>query len=71
MGGGDGKLFSVIGLYLGFKATSIIFFIAIFAAFPFALYYSIKGNKKNLAFAPFITLGTVVFLILSALDFSV
>lgn len=68
MGGGDGKLFSVLGLYFGFKATAIIFFISILSAFPFALYYSINGKKKNLAFAPFITLGTVVFLILSALD---
>ena len=65
MGGGDGKLFSVIGLYLGFKATSIIFFIAIFAAFPFALYYSIKGNKNKMAFAPFISFAVIVYMLLT------
>lgn len=69
MGGGDGKLFSVIGLYFGFKATSIIFVISIFVAFPFALYYSMNGDKKKIAFAPFITFGTAVLLILPILNF--
>lgn len=68
MGGGDGKLFSALGLCFGIKATAIIFLISIFSAFPFALYYSINGKKKNIAFAPFITLGTVIFLILSGID---
>ena len=69
MGGGDGKLFSVIGLYFGFKATSIIFVISIFTSFPFALYYSMDGDKKKIAFAPFITFGTAISLILPILNF--
>ncbi|WP_404404125.1 prepilin peptidase [Jeotgalibacillus malaysiensis] len=63
MGGGDIKLYAVIGLVLGFKLTLLSFFIATFigtAAGLYAIYVKKKSRKDPVPFGPSIAAGTMI-----------
>jgi leader peptidase (prepilin peptidase) / N-methyltransferase len=63
MGGGDIKLFFVIGLTLGFKLTLLTFMAASFIGAIFGVSGMIAGrfNKKQpIPFGPFIALGALI-----------
>lgn len=63
MGGGDIKLYAVIGLVLGVKLTLLSFFIATFigtAAGVYAIYVKKKSRKDPVPFGPSIAAGTLI-----------
>ncbi|MBR2528839.1 MAG: prepilin peptidase [Blautia sp.] len=62
LGGGDIKLFAVVGLYLGFVAT---LFALMFACVAGLFYYGLgkKHGGKEFPFGPWIALGTAVMLL--------
>ncbi|MFB1080531.1 A24 family peptidase [Jeotgalibacillus sp. JSM ZJ347] len=63
MGGGDIKLYAVIGLVLGVKLTLLSFFIATFigtAAGLFAIYARKKSRKDPVPFGPSIAAGAMI-----------
>jgi leader peptidase (prepilin peptidase) / N-methyltransferase len=63
MGGGDIKLFFVIGLALGFQLTLLTFMLATFLGALYGIVGIILGKfkKKNkIAFGPFIALGALL-----------
>ncbi|MDZ5712362.1 prepilin peptidase [Jeotgalibacillus haloalkalitolerans] len=63
MGGGDIKLYAVIGLVLGVKLTLLSFFIATFigtAAGLVAIYVRKKSRKDPVPFGPSIAAGAVI-----------
>jgi leader peptidase (prepilin peptidase) / N-methyltransferase len=63
MGGGDIKLFFVIGLALGFKLTLLTFMLACFLGAFYGVFSIIMGkhNKKQpIPFGPFIAIGAIL-----------
>ncbi|MBM7578833.1 prepilin peptidase [Jeotgalibacillus terrae] len=63
MGGGDIKLYAVIGLVLGVKLTLLSFFIATFigtAAGLIAIYVKKKSRKEPIPFGPSIAAGALI-----------
>lgn len=63
MGGGDIKLFFVLGLILGTKATLMTLFLASFIGMVFGLVQMIrkKIKRKNpIPFGPFISIGAII-----------
>lgn len=63
MGGGDIKLFFVIGLVLGFKLTILALFVSSIVglvAGVFQLLWQKKGRKHPVPFGPWIALGSIV-----------
>ncbi len=63
MGGGDIKLFFVIGLVLGFKLTLVAMFISSFIgliAGIVQLIWQKKGRKQPIPFGPWIAMGSVI-----------
>jgi leader peptidase (prepilin peptidase)/N-methyltransferase len=62
MGGGDVKLYALIGLVLGFKLVLLSFFLStLFGAVigGFAMLFNIVKRKQPIAFGPFIAAGTL------------
>jgi leader peptidase (prepilin peptidase) / N-methyltransferase len=62
MGGGDIKLYAVIGLALGIKLVLISFFLATFFGAVFGLLGMLVGKVKKgkpMPFGPYIALGTI------------
>ncbi|TFE01023.1 prepilin peptidase [Jeotgalibacillus salarius] len=63
MGGGDIKLYAVIGLVLGVKLTLLSFFLATFigtAAGLYAIYVKKKSRKEPVPFGPSIAIGALI-----------
>ena len=73
IGGGDVKLFGVLGLFFGFESTLLILFIACLTSLltSLTLFYFKKISKQTpLPFAPFIFLGSFI-IALYGTDFSI
>lgn len=65
MGGGDLKLASSIGLFLGLKSSIVAFEVAVIAGAIFGIIYGIvskKGLKTKISFGPFLAMGFLVSL---------
>lgn len=63
MGGGDIKLFTLLGFTLGLKATFLIFFLACFTGAVVGMAIKIKNRQvKVVPFVPFICIGVLVTL---------
>lgn len=65
MGGGDIKLYAVIGLALGWKLTLLSLFVSSFIGTIYGIYERIRGKldkKQGIPFGPFIAIGTVLCL---------
>lgn len=63
MGGGDIKLFAVVGYAIGVKAMLLSFFFATFFGAIFGIIGMLLGilkRKQQIPFGPFIALGTVI-----------
>jgi leader peptidase (prepilin peptidase)/N-methyltransferase len=63
MGGGDIKLFFVIGLALGFQLTLLTFILATFLGALYGIVGIILGKfkkRKQIPFGPFIALGALL-----------
>lgn len=63
MGGGDIKLFFVIGLVLGFKLTLVAFMLSCFLGAFFGIIGMLIGKfkkKQVIPFGPFIAIGTIL-----------
>ncbi|MEE6450099.1 prepilin peptidase [Gottfriedia acidiceleris] len=63
MGGGDIKLFSVLGIILGWKLTLIAFMLACFSGSIYGLVVILSGELKRrnpIPFGPFIAMGGFV-----------
>lgn len=56
IGGGDIKIITVTGLYLGYKGLLIMFFISLFLCFL----YAILKQERSLPLGPFFCLGFVI-----------
>lgn len=57
IGGGDIKLSMLFGFTLGLRLSIVSLIIGAFLAFPYAIYYSLKGKDKEIPFGPFLILG--------------
>ena len=64
LGGGDIKLLFVIGLYLGFDMSIVAIFIASFIALPLSIISLIKDNNNVLPFGPYLSISSIVILLL-------
>lgn len=65
-GGGDIKLMSVCGIFLGWRITVLSMVIAIFLGAAYSLILLIgrkKGRKETLAFGPFLSVGMAIGLL--------
>lgn len=63
MGGGDIKLYSVIGIALGVKLVLLSFFLAtLFGAFlgGIGMFIGVVKKGKPIPFGPFIGMGTII-----------
>jgi len=57
MGGGDIKLLAMIGAFLGWQDSTILFFIAPLLALPFALYIKFTQKESTIAYGPFLCIA--------------
>ena len=57
LGGGDVKLSMLFGFIMGLRLSIISLILGAFLAFPYAVYYTIKGKDKEIPFGPFLILG--------------
>ena len=63
MGGGDIKLFSVLGIILGWKLTLIAFMLACFSGSIYGVVLILSGKSKRrnpIPFGPFIAMGGLI-----------
>ncbi|XMB87274.1 A24 family peptidase [Mycoplasmatota bacterium WC44] len=60
MGGGDIKLYAIIGLVLGVKLTLLSIFFASFSGLVYAIIFKKDKEEVYLPFVPFITFGVFV-----------
>ncbi|HVX16167.1 MAG TPA: A24 family peptidase [Pirellulales bacterium] len=63
MGFGDVTLLAMIGAYLGWQAPIFIFFVAPCLGLLFVLLYLVFGFAREIAFGPFLCLGTLVVIV--------
>jgi leader peptidase (prepilin peptidase) / N-methyltransferase len=66
MGGGDMKLFAMIGGFMGYKEVICILYMSVIIGGAFSLFAIAFGNmtlKSRIAFAPCISLATIIFII--------
>ncbi|MCL1863378.1 MAG: prepilin peptidase [Defluviitaleaceae bacterium] len=64
-GYGDVKLMAMVGLFIGWQAMLVAFFVAFAVGAVFALYLMISGKVKRgsyMAFGPFLCIGSLVAL---------
>ena len=69
MGGGDVKLVGVVGLLVGFPVILVAMWFSIVSAGLVAitlLLLRLRGRKDPIPFGPFITLGTIVALLVGS-----
>ena len=69
LGWGDVKLSIFIGVVLGLKLGLISLVIGSFIALPYAVYYIIKKQEKEIPYGPFLILG--VYLVFVFMDYIV
>ena len=63
LGWGDVKLVIFIGVVLGIKLGLIALVIGSFVALPYAVYYIIKKQEKEIPYGPFLILGVYIVFI--------
>ena len=63
MGFGDVTLMAMIGAFLGWQATFLIFFMAPFSALFIALAQWILSGNRHIAFGPYLCLSAVILLL--------
>jgi hypothetical protein len=63
MGFGDVTLMGMIGAYVGWQGSLIIFFLAPFAGLVIALPLWLARRRKDIAYGPFLCLATVMLLV--------
>ena len=69
LGGGDVKLALLFGFIMGLRLSIVSLILGAFLAFPYAIYYSIKGKDKEIPFGPFLVLGLdITFLFMKYID---
>ncbi len=69
LGGGDIKLSTFFGFVLGLRLSVVSLILGAFMAFPYAIYFTIKGEQREIPFGPFLILGLdVTFLFMSYID---
>ncbi len=62
MGIGDADLMMMIGAFLGWQATVIIFILGVFIAMAYALCIFVLNRGRELPFGPFLTIATALLL---------
>ncbi|BAI79624.1 type IV prepilin peptidase [Deferribacter desulfuricans SSM1] len=64
MGGGDIKLFAMIGTFLGYKPLFFILFLSSFVGATIGLFfiYLFKNREYPIPFGPFIGLATIIYI---------
>ena len=69
LGGGDVKLAMLFGFILGLRLSVVSLILGAFLAFPYAIYFTIKQNDKEIPFGPFLVLGLdITFLLMNLID---
>lgn len=63
MGFGDVTLMAMIGAYLGWQSTLIVFFIAPIAGSVIAVIQKLTTREPEIAFGPFLSLGALVLIV--------
>lgn len=61
MGGGDVKLFMLLGLLLGWEAFLTIFFLSVIVGLFIGIYAKIKTKESEIPFGPSIAVATLVY----------
>jgi leader peptidase (prepilin peptidase) / N-methyltransferase len=64
MGFGDVTLMAMIGAFLGWQATLVVFFLAPFAALAYGLFRLFSSRQREIAYGPFLcpaALATIIF----------
>lgn len=69
MGGGDIKMMTFISLFLGWKLSIVVVFLASFIALPISIINMYKNKEHVLAFGPYLAIATMI-LFLSKIDFN-
>lgn len=64
MGFGDVTLMAMIGTYVGWQPSLVIFFLAPFAALVVSLVQVVLTGRRDIAFGPYLSVATVMLLIL-------
>lgn len=62
LGGGDVKLFFLIGLVVGFDMSFVVLFVASLIALPISTYSLIKDNNNMLPFGPYLSISSIIIL---------
>ncbi|MGN1374260.1 MAG: prepilin peptidase [Bacilli bacterium] len=65
LGGGDIKLAFFIGCTLGLRLAFVSLIIASFLALPYASYYVVKKQEREIPFGPFLITGVLITFMLS------
>jgi len=60
MGGGDVKLLAMIGAFLGWKLTLLVFFIAPFFGSVIGIILKIKEGREVIPYGPYLSLAAVI-----------
>lgn len=63
MGFGDVTLMGMIGTYVGWQPTLMVFFLAPFAGLVIALLQLLITGRKDIAYGPFLSLATLIVLV--------
>ena len=63
MGFGDVTLMAMIGAYLGWQSTLMVFFLAPFAGIALTVFHKLTSSDAELAFGPFLSLGTLTLIV--------
>ena len=62
LGGGDVKLFFLIGLVLGFDMSFLTLFLASLIALPLSTYSLIKNSNNVIPFGPYLSISSIIIL---------
>lgn len=65
LGGGDIKLAFFIGCTLGLRLAFVSLIIASFLALPYASYYVVNKQEREIPFGPFLITGVLITFMLS------
>jgi len=69
LGGGDIKLSMFFGFVLGLRLSVVSLILGAFLAFPYAIYFTLKGDQKEIPFGPFLIMGLdIVFFFMKYVD---